>query len=152
MDLVVLVGLPGSGKTTFYRAHFANTHEHVSKDLFPHASSRDARQQALVAAALDRGRSVVVDNTNPRVSDRRVLIDLARTRGARTVAYVFQVPVATAIARNEARQGRARVPKVAIFTVAKRLEPVTYAEGFDEIFTVVFDGEGGEQIASVPRP
>ena len=33
MELVILVGLPGSGKTTFYQSRFAETHAHVSKDL-----------------------------------------------------------------------------------------------------------------------
>jgi predicted kinase len=36
MDLVILIGLQGSGKTTFYRTHFAATHEQVSKDRFRH--------------------------------------------------------------------------------------------------------------------
>src|SRR5262245_59429337 len=33
LDLVVFVGLQGAGKSTFYRAQFAGTHELVSKDL-----------------------------------------------------------------------------------------------------------------------
>jgi predicted kinase len=132
-EVVVLVGLPGAGKTTFYRSRFAATHEHVSKDNFPHARDREARQSTLIASALTAGRSVVVDNTNPRANDRRRIADLAHAHNARTIAYVFDVPVAMAIARNESREGRARVPKVAIFTVAKRFEPVTREEGFDEV-------------------
>jgi predicted kinase len=146
MEVVVLVGVPGSGKTTFYRSRFQATHDHVSKDLLPNASNRDARQQALVTAALRAGRSVVVDNTNPRVADRRMLIGLARANGARAIAYVFNVPIAMAIARNDRREGRARVPKVAIFAAAKRLEAVTEAEGFDEVFTVTVDDKGKERI------
>jgi hypothetical protein len=33
MELAILVGLPGAGKTSFHRAHLAATHRHVSKDL-----------------------------------------------------------------------------------------------------------------------
>ncbi len=44
MELIVLVGLQGSGKTTFYRERFAATHEHVSKDNFRN-NSRPARRQ-----------------------------------------------------------------------------------------------------------
>lgn len=149
MDVIVLVGLPGAGKTTFYRSRFAATHEHVSKDNFPHAGGRDARQRAMISAALTAGRSVVVDNTHPRIADRRAITDLARAHGARAIAYVFEVPIAMAIARNESRQGRAKVPKVAIFTVAKRFEPVTEAEGFDEVYTVTFGEDGRERIARV---
>ena len=35
MDLVILMGLQGAGKSSFYRAHFAATHTLVSKDRFP---------------------------------------------------------------------------------------------------------------------
>ena len=34
IELVILVGLQASGKSTFFRERFAATHEHVSKDLF----------------------------------------------------------------------------------------------------------------------
>jgi predicted kinase len=142
MDLVILVGVPASGKTTFVRTRLAETHEHISKDNLPNVRHRDARQQALIEAALSAGRSVVVDNTNPRIDDRKKLTALARTYGARTVAYVFDVPIPTAIARNQAREGTARVPKVAIFTVAKRMERPTYAEDFDEIHVVSVDEHG----------
>lgn len=152
MEVVVLVGLPGSGKTTFYRSRFAQTHEHVSKDNFPHAKDREGRQRTLIAAALTAGRSVVVDNTSPRAADRRAITELAHAHGARAIAYVFDVPIATAIARNETRAGRAKVPKVAIFTVAKRLEPVTFAEGFDEIYRVSFDAAGQERVHPQPAP
>jgi hypothetical protein len=47
------------------------------------------------------------------------------------------------VARNERRTGRAKVPKVAIFTAAKRLAPPRLEEGFDELHTVrVADGGG----------
>jgi len=42
---VILVGLPGAGKTTFFEQRFAATHVHVSKDRFPN-NRRPARRQA----------------------------------------------------------------------------------------------------------
>ena len=56
MDLVLFIGLQGSGKSSFYRERFAATHVHVSKDLWPNARKREARQRRLIAEALDRGR------------------------------------------------------------------------------------------------
>ena len=38
---MILVGLPGAGKTTFYRERFAATHRHVSKDLMPRYTKLD---------------------------------------------------------------------------------------------------------------
>ena len=42
-----------------------------------------------------------------------------------------------ALRRNRVREGRERVPDVAIFAVRKRLEPPSVAEGFDRLFTVL---------------
>src|SRR6266511_173058 len=58
MEVVILVGLPGSGKTSFFRTRFAATHAHVSKDLLPNARDKGARQIALVESALRAGRGL----------------------------------------------------------------------------------------------
>lgn len=141
-ELAILVGLPGSGKTTFYRARLAATHAHVSKDLMRNVRRRDARQMALVDAALAAGRSVAVDNTNPARADRAPLIAAARARGARVVAYVMLTPMRAAFQRNRGREGRERVPDVAVYAAARRLQPPTVDEGLDEVFHVA--AEGGE--------
>ena len=136
LELIVLVGLPGSGKTTYYRAHFAATHAHVSKDLMPSARRRDDRQERDIEAALASGKSVVVDNTNPSIDVRAPLIALGRRHGARIVAVYFETDVRTAIMRNRQREGKARVPDVAIFATRKKLVAPTLEEGFDEVRVV----------------
>src|SRR5438067_460659 len=135
-ELIVFVGLPGSGKTTYFRAHFATTHAQVSKDLMGNARQRDVRQEREIDAALAAGRSVVVDNTNPSREVRAPLIAIGRRHEARTVAIYFETDVRTAIMRNRQREGRERVPDVAIFTTKKRLVPPTLEEGFDEVRVV----------------
>lgn len=135
-ECVILVGLPGAGKSTFARARFAG-HVYISKDaLPPGARDKQARQDAALRAALTAGRSAVVDNTNVTPADRAAIIAIAREYGARITGYFFDVSTRDAVARNEQRQGRAKVPKVAIFTSAKRLVPPALAEGFDELHTV----------------
>jgi len=146
----MLVGLPGAGKTTFYQQYFAATHAHISKDLWPHASGREARQRRLIDEALAAGRSVVVDNTNPAIADRAPLIAIAHARGARAIGYFIEVSPRVAIARNEQRIGRAKVPKVAIFTVAKRLERPTLSEGFDRLFCVQTAADHCFEVVEVP--
>jgi predicted kinase len=135
-ECVILIGLPASGKSTFYRERFAGTHDHVSKDLMRHARRPEDRQQRLIAASLAAGRPVVVDNTNPRRADRAAIIETARRHGAAVVAYVFETEAGDALRRNRAREGPERVPDVAIFTVRKRLEQPDFPEGFDRIYRV----------------
>lgn len=132
-ELVVFVGVQAAGKTTYYHDNFAATHVHVSKDLMKSARDKESRQRAQIATALQEGRSVVVDNTNPTVYDRAPLIAIGREHGARIIAYYFEAPVRMAVARNQQREGKARVPNVAIFATQKRLVPPTIEEGFDEV-------------------
>ena len=135
-ELVIFVGLPGSGKSTYYFAHFAETHAHVSKDLMPNARRRDDRQSALIEKALAAGESVVIDNTNPSRDARAPLIALGKRHGARIIAYYFECSVRVAIVRNAKREGKGRVPNVAIFTTQKKLQPPALDEGFDEVHVI----------------
>src|SRR5512138_2168916 len=134
MDLVVLAGLQGAGKSTFYFARFADTHAHVSRDLFPNARDPRRRQETLVADAARAGRSVVVDNTNVRREDRARLVELARALAMRPVLYWFPPDVRASLARNATRAGKARVPAVAIFATARRLASPDAAEGFEAAY------------------
>lgn len=141
-ECVILIGLPGAGKSTLARRRFP-AHDCISKDAFP-SSVRDkqARQDALLRAALAAGRSVVVDNTNVTVADRAAIIAVAREFGARVTGVYVEATTREAIARNEQRTGRGKVPKVAIFTSAKRLVPPVREEGFDTLDTVAVPTDG----------
>jgi predicted kinase len=151
MECVILIGLPASGKTTFYRERLAETHELVSKDAMRHNRQPQRRQEGLVDQALAAGRSVAVDNTNPTVADRAAIISIARRHGAEVAGYFFSTEAADALRRNRAREGRQRVPAVAIFATRKRLERPTYAEGFDRLYMVVMNEEA-QSFEVVPQP
>ena len=142
LEVIVLVGVQGSGKSTFYQQRFAATHAVVSRDLFRNNPRPSRRQALLIEEALERRQSVVVDNTSPTRADRAAILEVARRFGARTACYFFAADVRAAIARNALREGKARVPVVAILATAKRLVPPSVAEGFDRVF-VVEAGEGG---------
>jgi predicted kinase len=141
-ELVLFVGLQGSGKSSFYRARFAGSHDLVSKDRFPNNRNPARRQRRLVEEALAAGRSVVVDNTNPTAPERAELIALARAFGTRVVGYYFESRLADCLERNRRREGKARVPDVALYTTRKRLCRPTLAEGFDRLHYVRLLGEG----------
>ena len=145
-ECVLFVGLPASGKSTFYQQRFAATHTHISKDLWPKSADKGARQARELRTALAAGHSVVVDNTNPTVADRAEVIGAARPLGARVVGYYFAATTREAIGRNRGREGKARVPNVAIFTAAKRMVVPTKEEGFDELWRVVILPDGGFEV------
>jgi predicted kinase len=149
-ECIIFIGLPASGKTTFYRQRFSATHTHISKDHWPNLTRKDARQAAMIQGALAAGQSVVVDNTNPAPSDRAPVIALARALGARVVGYYFTATTREAVGRNRGRQGRERVPDVAIFTKAKRLIPPRMGEGFDALYHVSIDGDNEFVVGAAP--
>ncbi|QQQ78256.1 AAA family ATPase [Saccharothrix sp. 6-C] len=142
-EVAILIGLQASGKTTFYRTSLAGTHAHVSKDAFPNARRRQARQLRLIREALDAGFKVAVDNTNPSAEEWAPLIAAGRERGARIVGYWFPPDLTASMARNAARDDKTRVPDVGLYATVKRLRRPRPADGFDELSVVRFDGRGG---------
>jgi predicted kinase len=141
-ELVLFIGLQAAGKSSFYRDRFAGSHDWVSKDRFPNNRNPRRRQQHLVAEALGAGRSAVVDNTNPTPPDRAELIALACSFGATVRGYYFESRLADCLERNRQRQGKARVPDVALYATRKRLCLPSLTEGFDRLYYVRLRGEG----------
>ena len=146
MELIILMGLQASGKSTFYRLHFATTHVHVSKDLFRNNKRPGRRQMYLVEEALKAGQSVVVDNTNPTPEVREPLIRLAHAYGAEVTGYYFESETRSSIERNKTRSGKARVPDVAIYVTSKKLVRPTYAEGFDRLYDIRIADDSGFEV------
>lgn len=136
MELVLFIGLQGAGKSSFYRARFAATHALVSKDLLKNNRRPERRQRQLIAEALAEGTSVVVDNTNATAEARLPLIGLGRAAGARVVGYYFESRLEDCLRRNAQRVGKARVPDMALYATAKRLQRPSTDEGFDALFDV----------------
>lgn len=142
IELAIFVGLQAAGKTSFYRNRLSHTHRHVSKDLLRNARNRQARQLALIEQALAEGASVAVDNTNPRIADRAPLIWLGRDFGAKIIGYCFTATAAECLERNAGREGRNRVPDVAIYATRRILEWPARVEGFDALFQVRLGSDG----------
>jgi predicted kinase len=132
MEASLFVGLPASGKSTFYKERFFATHVRISRDLLktPHRCAR------LLELCLETDQRFVIDNTNPSAADRAPFIVAARARGFTVVGYYFQSHIADCVVRNAARTGDERVVEAAILSKAKQLELPRLAEGFDRLFYV----------------
>ncbi|TDV53574.1 polynucleotide kinase-phosphatase [Actinophytocola oryzae] len=110
LSLVALVGVTGSGKSTFARGHFASTHV-LSSDTFRAMVADDENDQSATEDAfaalhfvagrrLRAGRLTVVDATHVQREDRAKLVALAREYDVLPTAVVFDVPLAELRDRN----------------------------------------------------
>ena len=159
--LVVLVGVTGSGKSTFAARHFRAT-EVLSSDAFRGLVGDDENDQSVTAAAFEAlnavaaqrlklGRLTVIDATNVQPDARRPLLALAREHHVLPVAIVLGVPEQVCVRRNQARPDRAfgagviRRQHSALTRSVGRLE----REGFRRVF--VLRGEAGVDGAEIVR-
>lgn len=116
MGLVVLVGVSGSGKSTFARTHFKST-EVISSDFCRGLVADDENDQSatpdafdvlhyIVGTRLRRGLLTVVDATNVQQAARAALVKLAKSHDVLVDAIVIDVPEAVAVERNQRRPDR----------------------------------------------
>jgi predicted kinase len=116
LSLVVLIGVSGSGKSTFARRHFG-AFEVISSDFCRGLVADDENDQAATRDAFDvlgyiaakrlaAGRLTVIDATNVQADARRPLIELARAHDVLPVAIVLDVPEQICAQRNASRADR----------------------------------------------
>lgn len=116
LSLIMLIGISGSGKSTFAREHFAPT-EVLSSDFFRGLVADDENDQSATKDAFDAlghiagirlraGRRVVIDATNVQQHARAELVALARSFDVLPVAIVIDTPEALAWERTQSRTDR----------------------------------------------
>jgi len=137
VEVIILVGLQGAGKTTFYKERFADSHIRLNLDML---KTRN-RERILFHACLEAKQSVVIDNTNPTSSDRLRYIAPSKRHKFKISGYFFRCPLEECIERNDSRPERERIPEKGIRATYAKLEVPSYDEGFDELYFVeVLDG------------
>lgn len=142
--IVVLVGPPGSGKSTWARSNGRGA-VHVSQDGLIEAISPDgfehvyrplyaAAENAVAREALRAGHTVIVDRTNRTPEHRQRWIRIARDANCPAVAVVMTASASLCRSRNRARAPERRLSESRMERMIAAFEPVSPAEGFRAIF------------------
>ncbi|HUX87740.1 MAG TPA: ATP-binding protein [Chloroflexota bacterium] len=144
----VMVGMPGSGKTTYARRQFPEALRISLDDLRLMFSGQtfepriegavgiaaDAMIEALAANAVKLKRDLLLDATNVSRARRSTAIATARRHHLSPIAVYVDTPVTVAQQRNRGRP--VPVPSVVVDRFGTNLEPPSLAEGFDQIIRV----------------
>lgn len=147
MELIIFIGVQGAGKSTFFKERFFHTHIRINLDML----KTKHREKLLIQACLHAKQPFVIDKTNPTIADRAAYIAQAKGQHFKVVAYCFDSNFDNALRRNNQRKGKQKIPELGLKSVLKKLQPPTYAEGFDEIYSVENLDEQGFKIMEMKR-
>jgi predicted kinase len=141
--VVLAIGLPGSGKSSWFKRHSITP---LSSDLLRSLLFDDATEQRFQDLVFSNLRSMLkarliarrpmnyVDATNLSPHDRHTWIKMARDYGYEVRAVFFDVPVEVCMERNQ-RRDRV-VPEDVMQRMASKLRAPTFEEGFAKITVV----------------
>lgn len=132
MNGIIFTGLQASGKSTFFKEKFVDTHIRLNLDML---NTRN-REKILFNACLESKQPMVIDNTNPQIADRERYISSLKENKFKVIGYYFESKIKECIERNSVRVLKKEIPVVALKATSSKLEIPSYDEGFDELYFV----------------
>lgn len=148
-ELIIMCGLPGSGKSTYINKHFINSHQiicaddirlvigqvfHIGQEPIIHAIC-----ETMVAAFMERGLSVCIDEMNTRYDTVKKWVNLANRYGYYKKLIFLHIDIDECKRRRGCRKGL--FPEEVIDRMAKNIHSLFTELDFhgnivDEIITV----------------
>jgi predicted kinase len=141
--VVLAIGLPGSGKSSWFKRHSIAP---LSTDLLRGLLFDDPQEQRFQDLVFSNLRSMLkarliarrpmnyVDATNLSPHERHGWVKLAKDYGYEVHGVFFDVPVEVCMERNQRRQRK--VPEDVMRRMSAKLRPPTFEEGFSKITVV----------------
>ena len=128
----MLIGIPASGKSSFYQERFAASHLRINRDML----KTQARTSSLFEWCLARKQSCVIDNTNTTRAVRSRWITSARVKDIPVIGFFFESKLEVALERNREREGAARIRDAGVSYLHSQLQLPSLGEGFFSLFFV----------------
>lgn len=132
MQAIVFIGIQATGKSTFYKTNFFNSHVRISMDLL---NTRN-KENKFLETCFKMHTKFVVDNTNPAAADRKKYIKQAKENKYEVIGYYFSSSFNEALERNNLRAEQEKIPYVGMKGCFGRLELPQMQEGFDKLYFV----------------
>ena len=135
MELIVLIGIPAAGKSSFCKARLADTHVRINGDMLGGDRGCEAD---LAEACFQHQQPLVIDKMNFTRMHREPYLTRAKQVGFLRIGYFFPTTREVALERNQFNSDRVEkgLPDIAIHNVVGKMEPPTYLEGFDRLYSV----------------
>ena len=130
MEVIIFIGIPATGKSSFYQDRFATSHLRINRDML----KTEARTSSLFEWCLERKQCCVIDNTNTTRAVRNRWISPAREKGVPVIGYFFESKLEGALQRNSQREGDSRIRDAGVRHHHSQLELPTLGEGFSSLF------------------
>ncbi len=133
-DLIIMIGFPGSGKSTFINKYLAN-YEIISLDN----EKTISKCLKLLNKYMEEGKNIVIDNTNPSKDSRKKFIDIAIKNKYNTRCFKMLTTENHSMHNNYYRylyKNQKFVPTLVYNMYKKKYEEPELSEGFYEILDI----------------